>query len=48
MWCGGVIAGPYQTPERSRIQGMVGLRASMTVDEVWRDELALDYLLGYA
>jgi len=27
---------------------MVGLRASMTVDEVRRDELALDYLLGYA
>ena len=41
--------GPYQAPERSFIQEMDGpYGAPMTVDEVRRDELALDYLLGYA
>eukprot|EP01046_Picozoa_sp_COSAG06_P019037 COSAG06_NODE_1343_length_9787_cov_18.972853_1_plen_125_part_00 len=49
VWCGGVSAGPYQAPERSSIQEMDGpYGAPKTVAEVWRDELALDYLLGYA
>ena len=49
VWCGGVSAGPYQAPERSSIQEMDGpYGAPKTVAEVRRDELALDYLLGYA
>ena len=41
-------AGPYQAPERSSIQEMDGPWTPKTVAEVRRDELALDYLLGYA
>ena len=41
-------AGPYQTLERSRIHGMVGMLVWMIVAKVRRDGLALDNLLGYA